>query len=36
MTVLIDRSGTVRHVLRDYSAESEQLYLRQLRALLNE
>jgi peroxiredoxin len=36
MTVLIDRSGTVRHVLRDYSAETEQLYLRQLRALLNE
>ena len=36
MTVLIDRSGTVRHVLRDYSAEGDQLYLRQLRALLNE
>jgi peroxiredoxin len=36
MTVLIDRSGTVRHVLRDYNAESEQLYLQQLRALLNE
>lgn len=36
MTVLIDRSGTVRHVLRDYSAQSEQLYLRQLRALLDE
>ncbi|TLZ19562.1 MAG: TlpA family protein disulfide reductase [Gammaproteobacteria bacterium] len=36
MTVLIDRSGTVRHVLRDYSADSEQLYLRQLRTLLNE
>jgi len=34
--VLIDRSGTVRTVLRDYSPESEQLYLRQLRALLNE
>jgi len=36
MTVLIDRGGTVRTVLRDYTAESEQLYLRQLRALLNE
>ncbi|HKT74221.1 MAG TPA: TlpA disulfide reductase family protein [Steroidobacteraceae bacterium] len=36
MTVLIDRNGTVRHVLRDYSAKSDELYLRQLRALLNE
>ena len=36
MTVLIDRSGIVRYVLRDYSAESETLYLQQLRALLNE
>jgi len=36
MTVLIDRSGTVRTVLRDYSPESEQLYLQQLRELLNE
>ena len=36
MTVLIDRSGTVREVLRDYTPESEQLYLRRLRALLNE
>jgi peroxiredoxin len=36
MTVLIDRGGTVRTVLRDYSSESEQLYLHQLRALLNE
>ncbi len=36
MTVLIDRGGTVRYVLRDYSSENEQLYLRQLRALLNE
>jgi peroxiredoxin len=36
MTVLIDRGGIVRHVLRDYSAESEALYLQQLRALLNE
>ena len=36
MTVLIDRNGTVRHVLRDYSAASDGLYLRELRALLNE
>jgi peroxiredoxin len=36
MTVLIDRNGTVRDALRDYSAASEALYLRQLRALLNE
>jgi peroxiredoxin len=36
MTVLIDRSGTVRHVLRDYSAASNGLYLQELRALLNE
>lgn len=36
MTLLIDRGGTVRHVLRDYSAKSEDSYLRQLRALLNE
>jgi peroxiredoxin len=36
MTVLIDRSGTVRYVLRDYSAASSALYLQQLRALLNE
>src|SRR5262249_23021735 len=36
MTVLIARNGTVRHVLRDYSAASEGLYLRELRALLNE
>ncbi|MBV9345609.1 MAG: TlpA family protein disulfide reductase [Gammaproteobacteria bacterium] len=36
MTVLIDRNGTVRHVLRDYSAANEALYLRELRALLNE
>ena len=36
MTLLIDRSGVVRHVLRDYSAKSEELYLQQLRALLNE
>ena len=36
MTVLIDRSGTVRYVLRDYSAASSTLYLQQLRTLLNE
>lgn len=36
MTVLIDRGGTVRHVLRDYSAASNGLYLRELRGLLNE
>jgi peroxiredoxin len=36
MTLLIDRNGTVRYALRDYNAKSEDLYLRQLRALLNE
>jgi peroxiredoxin len=36
MTVLIDRSGTVRQVLRDYSAASDSLYRQQLRTLLNE
>jgi peroxiredoxin len=36
MTVLIDRSGTVRYVLRDYSPANETLYLQELRALLNE
>jgi peroxiredoxin len=36
MTVLIDRNGTVRYVLRDYSGASNALYLQQLRALLNE
>jgi len=36
MTVLIDRSGTIRNVLRDFSAKSDRLYLEQLRALLNE
>ncbi|HXI66357.1 MAG TPA: TlpA disulfide reductase family protein [Steroidobacteraceae bacterium] len=36
MTVLIDRSGTVRYVLRDYSDASSTLYLQQLRVLLNE
>ena len=36
MTLLIDRNGVVRHVFRDYNAKSEELYLQQLRALLNE
>lgn len=36
MTVLIDRGGTVRYVLRDFSDRSDEIYLRQLRALLNE
>lgn len=36
MTVLIDRGGTVRQVLRDYNAASESLYVQELRALLNE
>jgi peroxiredoxin len=36
MTVLIDRNGTVRYVLRDYSEASHALYLTRLRALLNE
>jgi len=36
MTVLIDRNGKVRHVIRDYSAKAQDLYLQQLRALLNE
>ena len=36
MTLLIDRNGIVRYVLRDYSAKSDDLYLQQLRRLLNE
>jgi peroxiredoxin len=36
MTLLIDRNGVVRNALRDYNAKSEDLYLQQLRALLNE
>ena len=36
MTLLIDRSGVVRHVHRDYSAKDDALYLQELRALLNE
>ncbi len=36
MTLLIDRNGTVRYVLRDYGAASSTLYLQELRTLLNE
>jgi peroxiredoxin len=36
MTLLIDRNGIVRYVLRDYSAKSEDSYLQELRSLLNE
>ncbi len=36
MTVLIDRGGVIRHVLRDYSPANDTLYLQELRALLNE
>jgi peroxiredoxin len=36
MTLLIDRNGVIRHVFRDYNLKSEDLYLQQLRALLNE
>jgi peroxiredoxin len=36
MTVLIDRGGTVRNVLRDFSAKSDDVYLQELRVLLNE
>ncbi len=36
MTVLIDRNGVIRHVLRDFSAANTALYLQELRALLNE
>jgi peroxiredoxin len=36
MTLLIDRNGTVRYVLREYSAANSALYLQQLRTLLNE
>jgi peroxiredoxin len=36
MTVLIDRSGVVRHVMRDFNAKAQDLYLQHLRALLNE
>lgn len=36
MTVLVDRSGVVRHVMRDPNAKAQELYLQHLRALLNE
>jgi len=36
MTVLIDRGGTVRHVLRDFSPASNALYMQEVRALLDE
>lgn len=36
MTVLIDRNGTVRYALRDYSSASERVYLQELRVLLDE
>jgi peroxiredoxin len=36
MTLLIDRSGAVRYVHRDYNAKSDAQYLNELRELLNE
>src|SRR5215813_2778518 len=36
MTLLIDRNGVIRNVSRDYNPKSEEQYLQQLRALLNE
>jgi peroxiredoxin len=36
MTLLIDRNGVVRNVFRDYNAKSGDIFLQQLRALLNE
>ena len=36
MAIVIDRSGVVRHVYRDFGTQSESLYLRELRSLLNE
>lgn len=36
MTVLIDRAGTVRYAHRDYNAKGNELYLSELRTLLNE
>ncbi len=35
-TVLVDRGGTVRYVLREDSQANQTLYLQELRALLNE
>jgi peroxiredoxin len=36
LTLLIDRGGTVRYVHRDYHAKGNELYLNELRELLNE
>lgn len=36
MAVLIDRSGLVRQVYREFGAQNEARYLRELRRLLNE
>lgn len=36
MTVLIDRSGTIRYVHRGFTSRSEALVLQQLRSLLDE
>jgi len=36
MTLLIDRNGLVRYAFRDYNPRSDELYLQQLRVLLNE
>jgi peroxiredoxin len=36
MAVLIDRNGVVRYVHRDFGPNGEELYLQQLRTLLNE
>jgi peroxiredoxin len=36
MTLLIDRSGNIRYVQRDFSARGEARYLQQLRSLLDE
>jgi peroxiredoxin len=36
MTVLIDRSGTIRYVHRGYIGRKQGLYLQQLRSLLDE
>jgi peroxiredoxin len=36
MTLLVDRSGAIRHVHRDYDARSEARFRQELRALLNE
>jgi peroxiredoxin len=36
MAVLIDRSGVVRYVHREFGPKGEELYLQQLRTLLNE